>query len=267
MCCFSIARPASFFARLLSPKLHVSRTSILARMASPGVQALAYGMDLDSAREVAMVLPLPVRAGAGDDAIRFIDLQKHPRMFAELSAMFEMEALQPKGGISRPGGRRLAVHAIGAFVASYVATRTDFSRLDPRFRMPDVLFDAVPHYADWGFAVFQLVPGKVTVHPMAFTFPTREPDRLFFPTVHVHDGAFHPTAKFDHALYYQDPTRIEAGGRLGDDAVAGMKPRETYEGLLDVERPVLRRVLRARLPNEDTFIATRKETRQVTQSS
>ena len=44
-------------------------------------------------------------------------------------------------------------------------------------RRPDVLlvlFDAVPHYADHGFAVFQLEPGNVTVHPMALTFPTRD---------------------------------------------------------------------------------------------
>ena len=67
--------------------------------------------------------------------------------------------------------------------------RADFARLDERFRLPEVLFDAVPHYVDYGFAVFQLRPGNVTVHPMALTFPTRAPDRLFFPTVHVHDGA------------------------------------------------------------------------------
>ncbi len=91
------------------------------------------------------------------------------------------------------------------YVASFVPSVADFVRLDPRFRLPEVLFDAVPHYADYGFAVFQLAPGKVTVHPMALRFPTRDPDRLFFPTVHVHDGRFHAKAKFDHALYFQTP--------------------------------------------------------------
>ena len=38
---------------------------------------------------------------------------------------------------------------------------------------------------------------------MAFEFPRRDADRLLFPTVHVHDGQFHPTAEFDHALYCQ----------------------------------------------------------------
>ena len=29
------------------------------------------------------------------------------------------------------------------------------------------------------------------VHPMAFEFPTRSPDEIFFPTAHIHDGACH----------------------------------------------------------------------------
>ncbi len=100
-------------------------------------------------------------------------------------------------------------------------------RLDPRFRLPEVLFDAVPAYADHGFAVFQLEPGNVTVHPMAMNFLTREPQRLFFPTVHVHDGTFHPTAKFDHTLYYQ----LEGGPY--ENLVSPMKPQQDYAGLVD----------------------------------
>ena len=38
---------------------------------------------------------------------------------------------------------------------------------------------------------------------MAFEFPRANPRQLFFPTVHIHDGKVHPTAKFDHALYCQ----------------------------------------------------------------
>jgi hypothetical protein len=38
---------------------------------------------------------------------------------------------------------------------------------------------------------------------MAFEFVTRQPDTLFFPTLHVHDGLVHESAKFDHYLYYQ----------------------------------------------------------------
>jgi hypothetical protein len=250
MCCFSVTRPLGLFAGLFAPRIHVSATSIFARMIEPGRQALAYGMNLDSAAEVAMVLPLPVVPGSGDDAARFISLEKHPRMFGELAELFVPMAAQRKGGLIpsfAPRRQKLAVHAVGSFVASYVPSRADFGRLDPRFRLPDLVFDAVPAYADHGFAVFQLAKGKHTIHPMALSFPTRAPAKLFFPTVHLHDGTWHRTAKFDHALYYQHAA-------AGDDVVALLSPDKTYEGLLD-DKPLVRRRLRKRLPNADTWIA------------
>ncbi len=249
MCCFSVGKPVGWLAGLFAKKVHVSKTNILARMMEPGVQALAYSMNLKAGREVAMVLPLPVVTGSGDDAVRFIDLQAHPKMFEELHELFNvpppLSRSMPKGGGFSV--QRLKVHKVGAFVASYVPTRADFSRLDPQFRLPEVLFDAVPHYADHGFAVFQLAPGKVTVHPMAFTFPTRTPDKLFFPTVHVHDGAFHATADFDHALYYQ-------GTRANGDQAAVMQTHRDYAGLLEKGTWLNCRTLHARLPNEDIWI-------------
>jgi hypothetical protein len=261
MCCFSVASPGSLIMRLFTPKVHVSSTSIFVRMLEPGVQALAYGMDLKTALEVAMVLPVPVVPGSGESALRFVDLSPHPRMFSELAELFEVSMGQPKGGPLRFSSqqRQLAVHDIGAFVASYVPTRADFSRLDPRFRMPDVLFDAVPQYADYGFAVFQLKPGNVTVHPMAFTFPTRDPEKLYFPTVHVHDGRFRKTAKFDHSLYYQHPrcTHVDTPSPVRGfegDAASWMTPSKSYVELVDTKRPMVRRTLRAKLPNQDTWI-------------
>lgn len=253
MCCFSVTRPAGLLARLFAPKLEVSRTNIFARMVAPGRQALAYAMTLETAREVAMVLPLPVAPGAGEDAVTFVDLSAAPRMFDELAALFAEPSR--RGGPPRSADVELAVHQVGSFVASYVPSRADFARLDPRFRLPDALFDAVPAYADHGFAVFQLAPGKVTLHPMAFVFPTRAPARLFFPTVHLHDGRFRPTAGFDHALYYQ--REGEPGDGDGDgDAVSWGRPATSYEGLVATDRPVARRTLRGELPNADTWIAT-----------
>jgi hypothetical protein len=54
----------------------VSATRIFAREVSPGVQALAYGMTLSSPEATAMVLPLPVRVGAGEAAVRFVSLAR-----------------------------------------------------------------------------------------------------------------------------------------------------------------------------------------------
>jgi hypothetical protein len=251
MCCFSVASPVGWIERLFPPRVHVSKTNIFARMIAPGVQGLAYQMNLKAAREIAMVLPLPVVPGSGEDAVTFVDLHEHSKMFDDLAALFHvLQPLARKGGASRSLSLapKLVVHKVGSFIASYVPTRADFVRLDPRFRMPEVLFDAVPAYADHGFAVFQLEPGDLTVHPMAMTFPTRAPHRLFFPTVHVHDGSFHAIAKFDHALYYQRETAAL------EDLVSPMKPRKDYAGLVDPASPVIRRSLHGRIPNEDQWI-------------
>jgi hypothetical protein len=43
---------------------------------------------------------------------------------------------------------------------------------------------------------------------MALDFPRRNPDELFFPTVHVHNGRFEPRATFDHLLFCQDVDRM-----------------------------------------------------------
>jgi len=38
---------------------------------------------------------------------------------------------------------------------------------------------------------------------MAFEFPRADAKKLFFPTVHIHDGQVHAQATFDHTLYCQ----------------------------------------------------------------
>ena len=87
--------------------------------------------------------------------------------------------------------------------ASFVPTIADFDRLDERFRLPKETWHHLPQYNKFGFAVFKLKPGEKRIHPMAFEFPRSDSKRLFFPTVHIHDGEVHATADFDHILYCQ----------------------------------------------------------------
>jgi len=261
MCCFTIPTPSNVWQRFFGARVHVSATNIFARITAPGVQVLAYSMNLRTSHDVAMVLPVPVRPNAGENAVRFIDLSAHPNMFSDLDMLFAMEVQAlPKGGLvpAFSGARpTLVVYDVGSFIASYVPSRHDFDRLDRRFWLPRVLFDAVPHYKDYGFAVFQLKPGKVTVHPMAFSFPSRELDRLFFPTVHLHDGRYHARARFDHALYYQHPRVYRwDGGAFESDAVSVKPPDKDYAGLIDLNRAVIRRKLRGRFANEDVWVTT-----------
>ena len=145
-------------------------------------------------------------------------------------------------------GGVLAVRRVGDYEASFVPQLNDFERLDPRFKLPRSTWDKIPAYRDYGFAVFKLRkpdlsaprppsahhddpaeddfnnldaadaerlrvrPGGVTnhPHPMALLFPTRTPDALFFPTVHIHDGKVHDRETFDHTLFMQGvrPTHV-----------------------------------------------------------
>jgi hypothetical protein len=186
-------------------------------------QALVYSMNVEIESDLAMVLPLPVVPGSGDDAVTFVDLSEYPKLFTDLRGAFpEMISYPRSGGIlaaaqtrSRP---KLEVHDVGAFVASFVPSARDFDRLDERFRLTPEVFDKRERYTDYGFAVFQLKPRKgwfggsrrQTIHPMAFTFPTRRPRALFYPTLHVHDGYVPERAWFDHSLYCQTDDEVLA---------------------------------------------------------
>jgi hypothetical protein len=245
MCCFS------------QPVRAVSRTRIFSRRGDDGRQLLAYSMRVDADGPLAMVLPLPVPAGTPEDAVSFLDLSDHAGLFDQLEECFAPPSPHAWGMKSaRPPPVPLEVVRVGAFVASFVPTAGDFERLDTRFRLPTGVFDAVPELAGAGFAVFQLDAGAQQVHPMGLAFPTTDPRRLFFPTLHVHDGEVHPRATFDHTLYLQRPVHrfgradgwIESAGVARRDVAT-----EASGGLVRRGRHVYRHQLSGSLPNRDTW--------------
>jgi hypothetical protein len=262
MCCFSpVSAPVGLLARLFSslhtPTVHVADTSIFARFTGITTQALVYSMELSVAGDVAMILPLPVRPGSGEDGATFVSLADHAKFFDNMRSLFTMpmpaQARSAKGGFHLPLPEpRLKVHEVGSFEASFVPTMRDFGRLDERFRLPDSVWRGLGMYEDWGFAVFRLKAGrKKHIHPMALRFETRDRERIFFPTVHVHDGQVHADARFDHELYYQ---RASATGAHASDMRAFMQPASDALGLVAKDASVFRRELRGRLPNQDTWI-------------
>ena len=246
MCCFSGA------------VRHVEGTKIFARAIDATRQALVYSMVIDAPQPVAMILPLPV----GEGAVQFVNLEGYPGFFDDLERGFPVPAARSFGPAPQA---KLEVHRVGSFVASFVPQPADFARLDPQFRMPANVFDRLPLYRDYGFAVFQLSDPHAKIHPMAFTFPRRHPEQLFFPTVHVHDGAVHDTAHFDHALFMQLPEPVcPPELRIhGGDAIErrGWSPSfvpagkfmdmARAQGLVDENAPVRVRRLAGKLPNED----------------
>ncbi len=66
MCCFS------------GPVKNVGQTNIFARAErGAALQQLAYSMSFSASEPLAMILPIPVLNGAGEDAVRFIDLSAY----------------------------------------------------------------------------------------------------------------------------------------------------------------------------------------------
>ncbi|MEM1067492.1 MAG: hypothetical protein AAGI63_01260 [Planctomycetota bacterium] len=178
-------------------------------MTGRDTQMLAYQMEFETEELNAMILPLPVRLSAREDSVRFISLKGYDQFFDHLDNAFPA-ITPPSNSLSRSAApmagidSQLVVHEVGDFVASFVPTMKDFSRLDQRFVIPESSWDKIPHYSDYGFAVFQLKNLQGKPHPMAFEFETRMRDEIFFPTVHIHDGEVHRREAFDHTLYLQN---------------------------------------------------------------
>jgi hypothetical protein len=247
MCCFS--RPVKL----------VADTSIFARGSKEGRQFLVYSMQLSAAEDLAMILPIPVPSESKEDAVRFINLEKYPSFFTDLRAGFPIPeaALATRNSGPKAAGLKLKVIEVGSFEASFVPTVKDFARLDERFRLPEGVWDKLPQYKDYGFAVFKLKKGAARIHPMAFEFPRARPDQLFFPTVHIHDGKVHERAKFDHALYCQ---------RAGNDNLQITEWQESLQpaglfmnlknaqGLLEPDEHCYLKELRGQHRNEDIVL-------------
>jgi hypothetical protein len=262
MCCFAFPTPTSLIAALFTRPVRVSKTQIYARLDGDH-QLVAYAMNLRTSTDVAMILPLPVRPGTDEPDVQFVDLSGAKNLFHLLHEAFSppMMTAAKRGGFSLPDLSRsrppLVVRDVGAFEASFVPTVDDFDRLDPRFRLPTTVWSQLPVH-DFGFAVFKLrsTSGPAEIHPMAFRFPTRDPGRIFFPTLHVHDGKAHATARFDHALYYQrDDGSVDGDHDTAwlDSAVTEASSRSA--GFVLADRPLARAVLQGKRTNADTWFS------------
>jgi hypothetical protein len=129
--------------------------------------------------------------------------------------------------------------------------------LDERFRLPKGAMDKLPGYEKFGFAVFKLKAGEQKVHPMAFEFPTATPRRLFFPTVHIHDGKVHDRATFDHALYCQSAPALRLHTLTWTESTSTAKKfvdAKKAEGIVLADEHCYKRQLKSMLPNKDTFV-------------
>jgi hypothetical protein len=92
---------------------------------------------------------------------------------------------------------------------------------------------------------------------MAFEFPRANPNQLFFPTVHIHDGKVHPEARFDHALYCQtsEGEKLEMTQWSESALIASqfLKVDKTA-GIVEADGHVYLRTIRGRYKNDDVIV-------------
>lgn len=246
MCCFS------------GKVDRVSNTNIFARARKDGNQFLVYSMQFKAGNELAMILPIPTPKDSAEDAVKFINLEKYENFFGDLHSAFpppKSEARNSKPKVPPPGA--IAVVEVGKFVASFVPAVKDFARLDKQFRLPEGVWEKLPQYKEFGFAVFKLKKpekGEQKVHPMAFEFPRAVKEVLFFPTVHIHDGTVSTKAEFDHTLYCQvttdSPLNWEESPGLADTSV---KIKETMD-IVEPNAHLYRKSMHGEFDNKDVIV-------------
>ena len=250
------------------PVTSVNNTQIFARLSGKGTQFLAYEMNYESRDPNAMILPVPVKQAANDKSLVFIDLENYETLFDDLDKGFPFRSSRGIGCSSGPvcaSADALQVFEVGNYIASFVPTLADFGRLDPKFTLPEEVWEKIPGYENFGFAVFQLAAGKVKPHPMAFEFQTVN-DELFFPTIHIHDGEVHKSEKFDHVLYMQ---HAGLDSKVGDyrnshvedfttgfvrsvDQASSFCSVDKSANLIDGNLLVHRKFVQGKFPNTDT---------------
>jgi hypothetical protein len=260
----------------------VSDTKIFARIAPNGDQWLIYSMAYRSKTLNAMILPLPVAKGAGDQAVEFPIPTPWKNFFFDLENAFPQlrtwADLLPKkietSVDARTDSRTLEVHDLGTAIASYVPSQKDFDRIDPQFRIAPAIWKQIPQYEDYGFAVIQLKSLEAELLPVVMRFPSRDPKKIFFPTLHIHDGQVHPTEQFDHWLYTQEPLFDRYCGQyLGPNAldsttgwIRSAQPlartiqTKSYGESLEPRLLVHRQRLIGELPNEDHWLEAKAAT-------
>jgi hypothetical protein len=249
MCCFS------------KPVDVVADTNIFARASKDGRQFLVYSMRFKSGEDLAMILPIPTPKDSAEDAVKFISLQKYDAFFDDMRKGFPVppppRAKDKDDANLGPAQGGLAVVEVGDFVASFVPAIKDFARLDERFRLPAGVWDKLPQYKEFGFAVFKLKKpkeGTSKVHPMAFEFPRADKRVLFFPTVHIHDGKVSEKAKFDHSLFCQSadeaPLKWEESPGLAESFVKV----NSAEGIVDGNAHVYRKLMKGTFDNKDVLV-------------
>jgi hypothetical protein len=92
---------------------------------------------------------------------------------------------------------------------------------------------------------------------MAFEFPRADAKKVFFPTVHIHDGQVHDKAGFDHTLYCQkregDKTSLP-DWRESPLLAADFVQTQKAQGIVDAAAHCYMKRMLGQRKNEDVLV-------------
>ncbi len=219
-------------------------------------QCLVVALRYTAEAETALVLPLPVRKGCGAHEVRTLSMDHCGSFFASLAMGFTSGPTANRRGTSdeeedAPKTVRFTRASVKKSV--YVPTITDFADVDWQWKLPTTTLAAHPQYGSFGFMLHVLPAGtNVRVGPVALDFPTRDPSRIFFPTLQSRGGPVPQSVMQDCVLYCQDTPR--QGLDETPDPASKTMVVAPPEAILNVHHVVQRQALYGSTENRDTWI-------------
>lgn len=167
----------------------VSATKIFVAMLSLSAQLTVYQNNVQTAGNVAMILPVPNPLGSG---VTMVDLSGYRTFFDDLQAdlpnrpRFQTLSFGSLSSHANEPAPVLAIQRVGAYDVSVAGTLDDLLRLDwSHFAlMPHVVDVLKEHYAkDFAFVVARLRE-SATPHPLAYIHNPFNEHSMFVPTRH-----------------------------------------------------------------------------------
>jgi hypothetical protein len=221
----------------------VSNTRIFARPEN-GQEFLAYQFDFAADGPIALTMPLPTPPGTTADAVKFTDLSGYPEFFVDMEKGF------PYARDVTGANRKMRAGTPNAYEGFFYPTLQDLSGLEEDLRIPDEVWSQLVEYNDFGFAVVKISPDVHPFYPLALQFPMRNPNLLYFPTLHIRNGQAPEEVNFDHDLFCQ----ARAGWLRTYDIASSFMDIDRANGVIDPGERVSRMTVQGMHPNSDILV-------------
>lgn len=168
----------------LGPVKSFSAVKMFARDGEGGRQYLIFGAEVDAGEKAVAVLPLPVAPRTTEEDVRFFDFEAYPNFFLDLDTGFPGGIAEPRppGSAQQQAGQpQPDPPPVATMKRRYFPDRAAWAESEEFAFESNGMFDAGKQYADYGFVVCLIPAGRQRLTPLAFDFPRKKPNGLFFP--------------------------------------------------------------------------------------